>query len=142
MQANQSNCEDLYMPIFLRISTILPLVLLLLLPGCYTKSRRHMASDVSLIEVGRSNRNDVLTYLGEPDRQRRLSDTREEWLYIEEQPSSLQRAPLVGGYFDGSGHDKVFIVLENDIVQSCRFREFGEGEFDWANDYDWQESEE
>ncbi|MFN2353767.1 MAG: hypothetical protein ABR512_04480 [Desulfopila sp.] len=130
------------MPIFLRISTILLLVLLLLLPGCYSKSRRHLASDAGLIEVDRSSRHDVLTYLGEPDHQRRLSDTREEWLYVEEQPSELQRAPLVGGYFGGSGHEKVYIVLENDIVQSCRFRESGKDEFDWADDYDWQESEE
>ena len=130
------------MVLFSRISILAVLVMLLFLPACYNKSIRHLASDASLIEVGRSTRTDVLTYLGEPDLQRRLGDGREEWVFVEEKVSSLQRAPVVGTYFAGRGYDKVFIILENDIVQSCQFREFEDGEFDWADDFDWQESQE
>lgn len=130
------------MPLFFRFSAIVLLVMSLLLSGCYNKSRRHLASDVSLINVGISSRNDVLIYLGEPDRQRNIGPNREEWVYVEEKPSDLQRAPLVGEFFSGDGYDKVFVILENDIVQSCYFREFAEDEFDWADDYNWQEKEE
>ena len=121
----------------MRIITLLGLVALLLLSGCYNKSVRHLASDASLIKVGSSTREDVLTYLGEPDAQRDLGNGREEWVFIEEKPSELQRAPVVGGYFDGKGFDKVFIVLENDIVQSCQFRDFADDEFDWAKESFW-----
>jgi hypothetical protein len=130
------------MVVFSRISIFAILVMLMFLPACYNKSIRHLASDASLIEVGSSTRTDVLTYLGEPDLQRRLDDSREEWVFVEEKVSTLQRAPVVGTYFDGRGYDKVFIILENDIVQSCQFREFEDDEFDWADDFDWQENKE
>jgi len=130
------------MVLFSRISILAVVVMLLFLPACYNKSIRHLASDASLIEVGRSTRTDVLTYLGEPDLQRRLDDNREEWVFVEEKVSSMQRAPIVGTYFDGRGYDKVFIILENDIVQSCQFRDFEDDEFDWADDFDWQENQE
>ena len=123
-----------------RILTAALLIMLFVLPGCYTKSRRHLASDASLIEVGVSTRNDVLTYLGEPDIQRPLGDDRVEWVYVEEIPSGLQWAPIVGEYFEGKGYDKVFVVLEQDIVRSCTFRKFADDELDWADDFDWQES--
>ena len=113
------------------------LALLFVLSGCYNKSIRHLASDASLVKVGSSTRNDVLTYLGEPDKQRILEDGREEWIYVEEKPSDLQRAPLVGGFFSGNGYDKILVILENDIVQFCQFREFAEDEFDWADESTW-----
>jgi len=125
-----------------RIPTLVVLVMFVLLTGCYNKSIRHLASDASLIKVGSSTRNDVLTYLGEPDGQRLLADGREEWVFLEEKPSDLQRTPVVGGFFSGNGYDKIFIVLQNDIVQSCQFREYNEDEFDWADDYSWQEKSE
>ena len=118
------------------------LVMLLLLPACYNKTIRHLASDASLIEVGKSTRADVLTYLGEPDEQVRLDDKREQWIYTEEKVSVWQRAPVVGSYFDGRGYDKVFIVLEDDLVKSCQFREFQDDELDWSDDFDWQEKDE
>jgi len=132
------------MPRVLRWPTLVLLLLLLLLmsAGCYNKPVRHLASDASLIEVGRSTRNDVIIYLGEPDGRRQLSGGGEEWVYVEERPSDLQRLPVAGRFFESEGREKVFIELQNDIVQSCEFREFGEGEFDWADDYDWQEKEE
>ena len=121
----------------LHIPTLFCLAFLVLLSGCYNKSIRHLASDASLIKAGSSSRNDVLTYLGEPDAQRVLENGREEWVYVEEKPSDFQRAPVVGGFFGGKGYDKVFIVLENDIVKSCQFREFADDEFDWDDESSW-----
>ena len=125
-----------------RLIAILILILSAVLSGCYNKPRRHLASDAILIEVGSSNRNDVLTYLGEPDKQRILDNGREEWVFIEEKPSGLQRAPLFGGFFNGNGYENVFIVFQDDIVQLCQFRDNAKDEFDWADDYSWQETEE
>lgn len=125
-----------------KLIPILILILSAVLSGCYNKPRRHLASDAILIEVGSSDRNDVLTYLGEPDKQRVLGNGREEWVFIEERPSGLQRTPLVGGFFKGDGYDNVFIVFQDDIVQLCQFREYDKDEFDWADDYSWQETEE
>jgi hypothetical protein len=127
------------MPFFLRSATFLGLALLLFTSGCYNTPVRHLASDAVLINAGSSSRNDVLTYLGEPDRQRRLPDDSEEWVYSEETRSDLQRIPLLGGVANGKGREKIIIVLKNDIVQSCQFREFGNNEFNWADDYAWQE---
>lgn len=125
-----------------RYSILVALIMLFFLSACYTKTIRHLASDASLIEVGKSTRADVLTYLGEPDEQVRMDDKREQWIYTEEKVSVYQRAPLVGTYFDGRGYDKVFIVLEDDLVISCQFREFEDDELDWSDDFDWQEKDE
>ncbi len=121
---------------------ILLLILSAFLTSCYNKPLRHLASDAALITVGSSSRNDVLTYLGEPDKQRTHPDGREEWVFIEEKPSGYQRTPLFGGFFSGNGYDKIFIIFNNDIVESCQFREFDDDEFDWADDYSWQEKKE
>ncbi len=125
-----------------RLIPVLLLILLAVLTGCYNKPVRHLASDASLIKVGSSSRNDVLTYLGEPDKQRTHPDGRVEWVYTEEKPSGYQRMPLVGGFFSGDGYDKIYVIFKDDVVQSCQFREFDDDEFDWADDYSWQETEE
>ena len=125
-----------------RLILLSVLFLSTILSGCYNTPRRHLASDAILIEVGSSTRNDVLTYLGEPDKQRVLGNGREEWVFLEEQPSGFQRTPLVGGFFKGDGSENVFIVFQDDIVQLCQFRENAKDELDWADDYSWQETEE
>ncbi len=126
------------MPRALHVSIMACCVFLFLATGCYNKSIRHLASDAALIKAGSSTRNDVLTYLGEPDALRILEDGSEEWVYIEEKPSDFQRAPVVGGFFEGEGYDKVLVVLKNDIVQSCQFREFADDEFDWDDESFWK----
>jgi hypothetical protein len=65
-----------------------------------------------------------------------------KWVFFEEQPSGYQRTPLVGGFFKGDGYENVFIVFQDDIVQLCQFRDNAKDEFDWADDYSWQETEE
>lgn len=127
---------------FLRFLSIFFLLLLIPLSGCYNKSQRYLASDAGLIRAGSSTRNDVLTYLGEPDRQRTLEDGREEWVYVEEKPSGLQRMPFFGSFFSGNGYDKIFVLFKDEIVLSCQFREFDENEFDWTDNYSWQEKTE
>ncbi|MEE4240124.1 MAG: hypothetical protein V2I36_01565 [Desulfopila sp.] len=122
--------------------TIFFLTVLLFTGGCYNKTIRHLASDAVLIKTGVSSRNDVLTYLGEPDDIRVLGDEKEQWTYIEKRPGTLQFLPLVGGYFGGGNHETIVVVLQDDIVQSSLFREFSDDDFDWAETYTPQEKNE
>ena len=72
---------------------------LLLLASCADKPIRHLASDASLISPGTS-REDVLTYLGDPDAQQMTSETTERWIYYEELQSTMQKTPYFGGLFN------------------------------------------
>ena len=96
---------------------------------------------LALITVGESVRSDVLTYLGEPDRQLKKEDGVEEWEYVEEKVSTMQKVPLLGFFFSGNGYEKITVIFRNNVVQSCQYREFEEGEKDWADDYSWQEND-
>jgi hypothetical protein len=130
------------MPRIFLCLTFFFLTLLLFTGGCYNKTIRHLASDAVLIKTGSSSRNDVLTYLGEPDTIRMFGDGGEEWTYVEERPGTLQALPLIGRYFGGGYYEKISVVLQNDIVQSSRFREFSDDDFDWADTYSSQEKDE
>ena len=125
-----------------RCTAVIVICVMLSLTGCYSKSMRHLASDAGLITVGVSGRNDVLTYLGEPDKQRKRDGGIEEWVYIEEKISTMQRMPLLGYFFSGGGYEKITVIFRNRIVESCQYREFDEDELEWADDYSWQEIEE
>ena len=63
------------------------LLVLFFLSGCADKPVRHLASDASLVIVGTSTRNDVLTFLGDPDEQQIDSPSVERWVYFEENQS-------------------------------------------------------
>jgi hypothetical protein len=121
-------------------STLLIIVaLLFLLPGCYTKPVRHLASDASLIQPGVSTKKDVLLYLGEPNGQRIVSPGVEEMVYYEEQKGSLARVPMAGDWVGGDGYEMIVVTVKSDRVTDCQFRTFNEADQDWADDFTWQE---
>ena len=114
---------------------------LLLLASCADKPIRHLASDASLISPGTS-REDVLTYLGDPDAQQMTSETTERWIYYEELQSTMQKTPYFGGLFNASGYSRIVVTFEGDTVVDCTFSSHESDEFDWADDYSWQEKRE
>ena len=124
-----------------RCSMIL-LVAAFLLGGCYHTPVRNLASDAVLIKPGQSTRNDVLTFLGEPDEQQTVGEGVEKWLYREEQSSSLERAPLVGKYFGKPGYGRVVVTLKGDTVVDITYDAHDDDEEGWADDYSWQEGKE
>ena len=128
------------MPSFHRFFVVVSLVLFML-SGCYNKPVRHLASDVSLIKIGKSDREDVLVFLGEPDLQRMVSANQEEWVYIEVKESSFQRTPVVGRVFSPEGYGKVVVTLEGDLVVDCQYSAFEEKDMDWKDDFDWQKKQ-
>lgn len=113
------------------------LTALLLLGGCYSKPVRHLASDASLIQAGRSSRQDVLRYLGEPDGHRLVSPGVEEYVYYQTQRNFLEKTPFVGPMMDPNGYEMLVITLTGDRVTKCEFRSFNEKDRDWAKDFTW-----
>lgn len=121
---------------------ILLLAALVLLSGCITRPVRHLASDASLITIGKSTRNDVLTYLGEPDSERMVSADTKQWVYFEEDRSLMQKAPLIGKAFKPDGYGMILITFKGDLVVDCRYSSYNKDEFDWAGSYPWQDVKE
>jgi len=109
------------------------------LAGCYNKPVRHLASDAAMIKVGESTRNDVLTYLGEPDEQIILGSGTEKWIYREYERSMVKDAPMVGKYFGKPDWGMVTLIIKNNIVTECRYGAWESDSHDWADDFDWQE---
>ena len=118
------------------------LVVGFVLTGCSSHHVRHLASDASLITIGKSTRNDVLTYLGEPDSQRMASADTEQWVYFEEDKSMLQKAPVVGKQFDPNGYGMIVVTLKGDLVTDCQYSSYDKDEFAWTKGYRWQNKKE
>jgi len=127
---------------FLRRYCILLLGVLVLLAGCATHTVRHLASDASLITIGKSTRNDVLTYLGEPDSERTVSPDTKQWVYFEENRSLFQKVPVIGKAFSPEGYGMILITFKGDLVVGCRYSSYNKGEFNWAGSYPWQDVKE
>jgi hypothetical protein len=126
----------------LRCLSGLLLVVVFLLTGCTNYPVRHLSSDASLITIGKSTRNDVLTYLGEPDSQRMVSADTEQWVYFEEKKSLLQKTPLIGKTFNPNGFGMIVITYKSDTVADCRYSDYDKDEFGWTGQYKWQTKKE
>lgn len=118
---------------------LIALLIFMAMPGCYNHSVRHLTSDVGLIKVGETTRQEALSLLGDPDSTRMVSATTEEWAYHEEDKSLMQKTPLMGGAFSAKGYRTVVLTLDGDIVTDARFAAFDKDEFDWKDDYKWKD---
>ncbi|PID44262.1 MAG: hypothetical protein CR981_01490 [Proteobacteria bacterium] len=110
-----------------------------LLAGCADKPVRHLASDASLIVVGTSTKEDVLTFLGDPDEQQIHSGDMEIWEYLEEHASTLQRTPYIGKLFGPQRQSRIVVTFMGNKVSDCTYSSSSSDEYDWADDYSWQE---
>jgi len=110
------------------------LATLLLLVGCSSKPVRHLASDAALIESGKSTRQDVVRYLGQPDRRRSLSPGVEEYVYYNERKGFLGNLPFVGKLVDPASYEMIQVTLDGDMVTDCDFLVHKEGDEDRATD--------
>ena len=108
------------------------------LTGCYTQPVRHLASDIALLQVGKSTREDVLVYLGDPDEQRAEGEGVEKWLYREKDSNLLQKTPLVGSRLGSPTFNQVVVTLRNGVVAACDYSYADEDDLDWAKDFSWQ----
>jgi outer membrane protein assembly factor BamE (lipoprotein component of BamABCDE complex) len=109
------------------------------LSGCYNTPVRHLASDVALLKVGTSTKEDVLVFLGEPDEQQAVDTGTERWLYLKEDRALFEKTPFVGKHIGSPEYSRVVVTLTNGIVTECVFSSTDEDDFDWADDFSWQE---
>ncbi|MBT8333695.1 MAG: hypothetical protein KJP19_04615 [Deltaproteobacteria bacterium] len=114
-------------------------LVLTILGACSSKPVRHLASDASLVKAGVSTKEDVLTYLGDPDSQQMISATSERWVYNEERQSAAQKVPFLGKMFSSKNYSRIVVTFEGENVVEVRFSSFDSDEFDWSDDYSWQE---
>jgi len=123
-----------------KINSFLLLFLALsIFSGCYTQPVRHLASDIALLQVGKSTREDVVVFLGEPDEQQELGEGVQKWLYREKNMSLLQKTPLVGSKIGAPEFNQVVVTLRNGVVSACDYSYSDEDDMDWAKDFSWQE---
>ena len=120
-------------------SAVTVLFALFFLAGCYNTPVRHLASDAALIKVGESGRNDVLTFLGEPDEQIILGDNMEKWVFTEYENSMVKNAPVVGKYFGEPNYGVVTVVIKDDVVVDCDYSAWEHDDDSWTDDFEWQE---
>jgi hypothetical protein len=114
---------------------------LLLISGCSYKPVRHLASDASLIKAGKSTREDVLRYLGEPDSRRTVGPDEEEYLYAENRKGALGSMPLFGKLVDPASQEMVIVTLKGGMVSNCEFRLLRKDDQAWRDDADWDKVE-
>jgi len=111
------------------------LALLIGVTGCAKKNVRHLASDVCLITPERTTKEQVLTYLGQPDEQYEMADGTKTWVYYSVKKSMLVDTPYVGDKIGDKKYEMVKVTFGGDIVQTCVYRlltdeEFQEGGLD------------
>jgi hypothetical protein len=114
---------------------------LLLISGCSYKPVRHLASDASLIKAGKSTREDVLRYLGEPDSRRSIGPDEEEYLYAETRKGALGSMPIFGKLADPASQEMVLVTLKNGVVSNCEFRLLRKDDQAWRKDAEWENVE-
>ena len=113
----------------------------LLISGCSYKPVRHLASDASLIKAGKSTREDVLRYLGEPDSRRTVGPDEEEYLYAENRKGALGSMPIFGKLADPASQEMVLVTLKNGVVSNCEFRLLRKDDQAWRKDAEWENVE-
>ncbi len=90
---------------------------------------RHLASDVSLIVPQETTKKQILSFMGQPDQKRDLSESSEEWTYFQTNKSALRKTPYVGHRIGSENYDVVMVVFNGDIVQTSTYRLLNENEF-------------
>ena len=97
--------------------------------GCAKKNVRHLASDVCLVTPDRTTKEQVLTYLGQPDEQYEMVEGGETWIYYDVKKSALRDTPYVGEKLGDKKYEMVKVTFMGDTVQTSAYRLLTEEEF-------------
>jgi hypothetical protein len=105
------------------------------LPGCAGVATpvRHLSSDVCLVMPARTTRQEVLSFLGEPDRKITTVESGEIWLYQKVNKSFAKKMPLLGDRLGRQDYETVSVTFVGDLVKTCLYRQFDEAEFEKFN---------
>lgn len=107
------------------------LLVALLASSCGGKATqvRNLSSDVCLVMPESTTRQEVLSFLGEPDKKMSRGDNLEMWLYLDVKKSFSRKMPLVGDNLGHETYETVTVTFEADLVRACFYRQFDEKEF-------------
>lgn len=106
-------------------------LLAVFLAGCAGVSTpvRHLSSDVCLVMPESTTRQEVLSFLGEPDRKIVTGEKSEVWIYQEASKSFLKKIPWLGENLGTQNFETVTVSFEGDLVKTCLYRQFDETEY-------------
>ena len=111
------------------IAVVLCVALFIGMTGCAKKNVRHLASDVCLITPEISTKEQVFTYLGQPDEQYEMMDGSETWFYYEVKKDLLNKTPYIGDRIGDKKYETVKVTFAGEIVRTCVYRSLSEEEF-------------
>ncbi len=109
--------------IFLFLSVVLTVT------ACSKKQVRYLASDVCLVEPEKTTKQEVLSYLGQPDEQYVEPTGEEVWVYFDEKKNLLSDTPYIGDKVGDQKFEMVTVTFDGDIVRTTVYRSMNEEEF-------------
>ena len=115
---------------WLVVAVALFVSLLLGVSGCAKKNVRHLASDVCLVSAEKTTKEQVITYLGQPDEQYEMVDGGETWIYYDVKKSTLRDTPYIGAKIGDKKYEMVKVTFIGQIVQTVTYRNLTEAEFE------------
>jgi outer membrane protein assembly factor BamE (lipoprotein component of BamABCDE complex) len=109
--------------VFLFLSVVLTVT------ACSNKQVRYLASDVCLVEPDKTTKQEVLSYLGQPDEQYVEPTGEEVWVYYDAKKSMLSNTPYIGDQVGDEKFEMVTVTFNGDIVRTSVYRSMSEEEF-------------
>ena len=104
-------------------------VLILAVTACSNKQVRYLASDVCLVEPAKTTKQQVLSFLGQPDEQYVEPTGEEVWVYYDSKKSMISETPYIGDKIGEDKFEMVKVTFAGDIVRTCIYRSMSEEEF-------------
>ena len=123
----------------MRLSIIFYCLIISLLGGCQTKQIRHLASDAALITPGQTTRGELVSYIGQPDAHRKITDNIWEFIYFEDKRSLIDKTPFIGSLSSSDDYEMLRIIITDDKVTECEFSSFDKNDQKWEDDFTWEE---
>jgi len=123
----------------MRLSIIFCCLLISFLGGCQSKQIRHLASDAALITPEQTTKGELISYLGQPDAHRKISDNIWEFIYFEDKRSLIDKTPFIGDLSSSDDYEMLRIIITNDKVTECEFSSFDKNDQKWADDFTWED---
>lgn len=109
--------------VFLFLSVVLTVT------ACSNKQVRYLASDVCLVEPDKTTKQEVLSYLGQPDEQYAEPTGEEVWVYYDSKKSMISDTPYFGDKIGDEKFEMVTVTFAGNIVRTCVYRSMSEEEF-------------
>ena len=88
-----------------------------------TKTVKHLSSDVCLIMPESTTKNEVLSFLGNPDLRQSQANGDETWIYYKKNESFLRKIPMVGNELGTSNYETVIVTFVGEQVRTCVYRQ-------------------